>query len=151
MVLDNSSTNSTQLFIRAISPVTETIGDGRPSAFLPALCILKSYLPPTEQRQDFMQQSHDNTIIDTACNHERNFSPAGDTSHSAGVLRLPRILPLEKQLVTTSAVKLASASRRKKEAKFFCPVPGCDTTFTRRDNLNGQSTFFDIRFARHWF
>ncbi|KAJ4469121.1 hypothetical protein C8J55DRAFT_537954 [Lentinula edodes] len=60
-----------------------------------------------------------------------NSSTNSTQLHSAGVLRLPRILPLEKQLVTTSAVKLASASRRKKEAKFFCPVPGCDTTFTR--------------------
>ncbi|KAJ3911250.1 hypothetical protein F5877DRAFT_28115, partial [Lentinula edodes] len=44
---------------------------------------------------------------------------------------LPQILQVEKQTVTTSAIKMASTKRRKKEAKFLCPVPGCETTFTR--------------------
>jgi len=56
---------------------------------------------------------------------------------STGVPRLPPILQVEKQQVTTSATQLASASRRRNEAHFVCPVPGCGSTFTRRFNLRG--------------
>lgn len=58
---------------------------------------------------------------------------------SSGVPRLPPILQVEKQQVTTSATQLASASRRRNEANFVCPVPGCGSTFTRRFNLRGKS------------
>jgi transcription factor CRZ1 len=61
---------------------------------------------------------------------------------SSGVPRLPPILQVEKQQVTTSATQLASASRRRNEAHFVCPVPGCGSTFTRRFNLRGPSTLF---------
>jgi hypothetical protein len=61
---------------------------------------------------------------------------------SSGVPRLPPILQVEKQQVTTSATQLASASRRRNEAHFVCPVPGCGSTFTRRFNLRGPSIFF---------
>ena len=61
---------------------------------------------------------------------------------SSGVPRLPPILQVEKQQVTTSATQLASASRRRNEAHFVCPVPGCGSTFTRRFNLRGQFIFF---------
>ncbi|KAF8973115.1 hypothetical protein BDZ97DRAFT_1779479 [Flammula alnicola] len=57
---------------------------------------------------------------------------------STGVPRLPPILQVEKQQVTTSATQLASASRRRNEAHFVCPVPGCGSTFTRRFNLRGH-------------
>jgi hypothetical protein len=57
---------------------------------------------------------------------------------SAGVTRLPPILGVEKQQVTTSATQMASASRRRNEAHFQCPVPGCGSTFTRRFNLRGM-------------
>ncbi|KAF9482154.1 hypothetical protein BDN70DRAFT_802029 [Pholiota conissans] len=57
---------------------------------------------------------------------------------SSGVPRLPPILQVEKQQVTTSATQLASASRRRNEAHFVCPVPGCGSTFTRRFNLRGH-------------
>ena len=56
---------------------------------------------------------------------------------SSAVPRLPPILQVEKQQVTTSATQLASASRRRNEAHFVCPVPGCGSTFTRRFNLRG--------------
>ncbi|KAF9653809.1 hypothetical protein BDM02DRAFT_3152788 [Thelephora ganbajun] len=52
--------------------------------------------------------------------------------------RLPPILQVEKQQVTTSATQAASASRRRNEAHFMCPVPGCGSTFTRRFNLRGH-------------
>lgn len=58
---------------------------------------------------------------------------------STSVPRLPPILQVEKQQVTTSATQLASASRRRNEAHFVCPVPGCGSTFTRRFNLRGGS------------
>ncbi|KAJ7496111.1 hypothetical protein B0H11DRAFT_2001886 [Mycena galericulata] len=57
---------------------------------------------------------------------------------SNGVPRLPPILQVEKQQVTTSATQIASASRRRNEAHFACPVPGCGSTFTRRFNLRGH-------------
>ena len=60
---------------------------------------------------------------------------------SSGVPRLPPILQVEKQQVTTSATQLASASRRRNEAHFVCPVPGCGSTFTRRFNLRGRFVF----------
>ncbi|THH15138.1 hypothetical protein EW146_g5295 [Bondarzewia mesenterica] len=53
--------------------------------------------------------------------------------------RLPPILQVEKQQVTTTATQAASASRRRNEAHFICPVPGCGSTFTRRFNLRGAS------------
>ncbi|TBU47672.1 hypothetical protein BD309DRAFT_855511 [Dichomitus squalens] len=54
------------------------------------------------------------------------------------VPRLPPIMQVEKQQVTTSATQAASASRRRNEANFTCPVPGCGSTFTRRFNLRGH-------------
>ncbi|KAF9469920.1 hypothetical protein BDZ94DRAFT_1279033 [Collybia nuda] len=77
-------------------------------------------------------------------------SPGHDSSSSQGgaganhypssnnVPRLPPIMQVEKQQVTTSATQLASASRRRNEAHFVCPVPGCGSTFTRRFNLRGH-------------
>ncbi|KZT26688.1 hypothetical protein NEOLEDRAFT_1131683 [Neolentinus lepideus HHB14362 ss-1] len=56
----------------------------------------------------------------------------------ASMPRLPPILQVEKQQVTTSATQAASASRRRNEAHFVCPVPGCGSTFTRRFNLRGH-------------
>ena len=68
-------------------------------------------------------------------------APPGDGSghypSSSGVPRLPPILQVEKKQVTTSATQAASASRRRNEAHFICPVPGCGSTFTRRFNLRG--------------
>lgn len=56
-----------------------------------------------------------------------------------GAVRLPPILQVEKQHVTTTATQAASASRRRNDAIFKCPVPGCGSTFTRRFNLRGGS------------
>ncbi|KAG5353513.1 hypothetical protein C0989_006327 [Termitomyces sp. Mn162] len=74
--------------------------------------------------------------------HEPGSNPGGAGANhypsSSGVPRLPPILQVEKQQVTTSATQLASASRRRNEAHFVCPVPGCGSTFTRRFNLRGN-------------
>ncbi len=64
---------------------------------------------------------------------------ASTFSQGANVPRLPPIMQVEKQQVTTSATQAASASRRRNEANFVCPVPGCGSTFTRRFNLRGMS------------
>jgi len=40
--------------------------------------------------------------------------------------------------VTTPATRSASGNRRKSEAAFKCPVPGCGSTFTRHFNLKGH-------------
>lgn len=66
-------------------------------------------------------------------------SQRGVGAYSGTVTRLPPILQVEKQQVTTSATQAASASRRRNEANFICPVPGCGSTFTRRFNLRGNS------------
>lgn len=58
-------------------------------------------------------------------------------SSAPSITRLPPILQVEKKQVTTSATQAASASRRRNEAHFACPVPGCGSTFTRRFNLRG--------------
>ncbi|KAI0780077.1 hypothetical protein C8Q74DRAFT_1316466 [Fomes fomentarius] len=63
---------------------------------------------------------------------------ASTFSQGANVPRLPPIMQVEKQQVTTSATQAASASRRRNEANFVCPVPGCGSTFTRRFNLRGH-------------
>ena len=53
--------------------------------------------------------------------------------------RLPPIMQVEKQQVTTFAIQEASTSRRQCDARFVCPVPTCGSTFTRRFNLKGAS------------
>ncbi|KAK7053458.1 hypothetical protein VNI00_004084 [Paramarasmius palmivorus] len=72
--------------------------------------------------------------ISNAASLAANYYP----SATASGVRLPPILQVEKQQVTTSATQLASASRRRNEAQFTCPVPGCGSTFTRRFNLRGH-------------
>ncbi|KAF9022889.1 hypothetical protein BDZ89DRAFT_956179 [Hymenopellis radicata] len=47
-------------------------------------------------------------------------------------------LNVSKQNVTTGRTKAASHNRRKQEASFVCPVPGCGSTFTRSFNLKGH-------------
>ncbi|TFK49692.1 hypothetical protein OE88DRAFT_1632522 [Heliocybe sulcata] len=47
-------------------------------------------------------------------------------------------MPVAKQNVTTHATKDASERRRKGEANFVCPIPGCGSTFTRGFNLKGH-------------
>ncbi|KZV94742.1 hypothetical protein EXIGLDRAFT_611428 [Exidia glandulosa HHB12029] len=46
--------------------------------------------------------------------------------------------PVSRPHVTTPATANASSSRRKSEANFVCPVPGCGSTFTRHFNLKGH-------------
>lgn len=47
-------------------------------------------------------------------------------------------IPVSKPNVTTGRTANASHKRRKQEATFICPVPGCGSTFTRSFNLKGK-------------
>ncbi|KAJ3989890.1 hypothetical protein F5890DRAFT_1483373 [Lentinula detonsa] len=144
MTLDQSSTHYTQPPIPTGGPATEPDGP-RSFAFVPALGILVPHPPPPlviqAQRHDAPGQDFVNDIADAAPGIEVNPGTGAGANHypsSAGVPRLPPILQVEKQQVTTSATQLASASRRRNEANFACPVPGCGSTFTRRFNLRGH-------------
>lgn len=46
--------------------------------------------------------------------------------------------PVPKPTVTTGRTANASHKRRKQEASFVCPIPGCGSTFTRSFNLKGK-------------
>ncbi|KAH7915598.1 hypothetical protein BJ138DRAFT_997406 [Hygrophoropsis aurantiaca] len=46
--------------------------------------------------------------------------------------------PVTKQTVTSERTAGASHRRRKQDANFLCPVPGCGSTFTRSFNLKGH-------------
>ena len=48
---------------------------------------------------------------------------------------------VSKPNVTTGRTANASRIRRKQEANFMCPVPGCGSTFTRSFNLKGKCFF----------
>lgn len=50
-------------------------------------------------------------------------------------------LIVARQNVTTHATADASQRRRRTEANFVCPVPGCGSTFTRHFNLKGMLRF----------
>ena len=54
----------------------------------------------------------------------------------------PGGIVVSKPNVTTGRTANASHKRRKQEANFRCPVPGCGSTFTRSFNLKGASLFF---------
>ena len=47
-------------------------------------------------------------------------------------------ISVARQNVTTHATADASQRRRRTEANFACPVPGCGSTFTRHFNLKGE-------------
>lgn len=74
----------------------------------------------------------------TSTHSEEPSSAAPSSPSSPSMPRLPPILQVEKKTVTTSATQAASASRRRNEALYQCPVPGCGSTFTRRFNLRGH-------------
>ncbi|KAG9316124.1 hypothetical protein JVU11DRAFT_3801 [Chiua virens] len=48
------------------------------------------------------------------------------------------LVSVSKQTVTSERTAGASHRRRKQDANFLCPVPGCGSTFTRSFNLKGH-------------
>lgn len=53
-----------------------------------------------------------------------------------------------KPTVTTGRTANASHKRRKQDATFICPVPGCGSTFTRSFNLKGEMFFLNLHLTR---
>jgi len=98
---------------------------------------LDAFYVPTATEPFNQQQQDPSPSTPTAEPSTQSGAGANHYPSSSGVPRLPPILQVEKQQVTTSATQLASASRRRNEAHFVCPVPGCGSTFTRRFNLRG--------------
>lgn len=101
------------------------------------------FVAPTPSSTDIYSRSHDvpssaSTSPSSDIPPSQGGAGANHYPSSSGVPRLPPILQVEKLQVTTSATQLASASRRRNEAHFICPVPGCGSTFTRRFNLRGH-------------
>jgi len=77
--------------------------------------------------------------------------PSGEL-YAGAIPRLPPIMQVERHQVTTTATQAASANRRRNEAVFRCPVPGCGSTFTRRFNLKGVCPVLSIvSLAAHAF
>ncbi|KAG2037447.1 hypothetical protein BDR03DRAFT_957174, partial [Suillus americanus] len=102
-------------------------------------------IPPIQAHPELKQESYYTPTSAELYTHAQVLaSGAGEGSASAhytsptAITRLPPILQVEKKQVTTSATQAASASRRRNEAHFACPVPGCGSTFTRRFNLRGH-------------
>ena len=54
-----------------------------------------------------------------------------------GINSTNSVTAVSKPNVTTTATAEASEKRRKTDANFACPVPGCGSTFTRHFNLKG--------------
>ncbi|RDB25293.1 Transcriptional regulator CRZ1 [Hypsizygus marmoreus] len=95
--------------------------------------------PKREPHYPDFHRSHDSSPPSPGQDSTSSHGGAGANHYpAANNVRLPPILQVEKQQVTTSATQLASASRRRNEAHFVCPVPGCGSTFTRRFNLRGH-------------
>ncbi|KAK7036233.1 hypothetical protein R3P38DRAFT_2911094, partial [Favolaschia claudopus] len=59
---------------------------------------------------------------------------------------------IEKPRVTSTRTREASEQRRKKPAKYACPISGCKSTFTRRINLTGHIRAHknERPFVCHW-
>ncbi|KAG1715743.1 hypothetical protein ID866_1411 [Astraeus odoratus] len=120
-----------------LPPLTQTTSPaGIPSAPPPP--------PPHELKQEAFYSPSAAELYSQAmaCSSAGLSDPQGHFAN--GVTRLPPILQVEKKQVTTSATQAASASRRRNEAHFICPVPGCGSTFTRRFNLRGGSSFWPV-------
>ncbi|KAG2355180.1 hypothetical protein BDR07DRAFT_1453842 [Suillus spraguei] len=94
-------------------------------------------IPPIQPQPELKQESYYTPTSAELYTHAQGSASAHYTSPTA-ITRLPPILQVEKKQVTTSATQAASASRRRNEAHFACPVPGCGSTFTRRFNLRGH-------------
>ena len=68
-----------------------------------------------------------------------NLSEIGSTLNGKSVKHAAAVNSVvSKQNVTTTATAEASERRRKTDANFACPVPGCGSTFTRHFNLKGM-------------
>ncbi|KAJ3563819.1 hypothetical protein NP233_g8691 [Leucocoprinus birnbaumii] len=83
-------------------------------------------------------------------------STGASAYHTPGQSPSPAPLTIEpsvpKPTVTTGRTANASHKRRKQDASFICPIPGCGSTFTRSFNLKGhiRSHKEEKPFVCHW-
>ena len=109
-------------------PVSSGMGRGRPTS-MPAYGASSYGIPPGgigELNQQ--QQNSGNGLLDEGP------SLSGKSVHG---INSTTPVPVSKPNVTTTATAEASERRRKTDANFACPVPGCGSTFTRHFNLKG--------------
>lgn len=69
---------------------------------------------------------------------QRRIASSSSAGAGAGIVSATMLVNPPIQNVTTSATQAASASRRKNDAQFVCPVPGCGSQFTRQFNLRSH-------------
>ncbi|KLO17086.1 hypothetical protein SCHPADRAFT_821976 [Schizopora paradoxa] len=73
-------------------------------------------------------------------NHQQGVSVhvMGADANGNPTVQTAQSITVARQNVTTHATADASHRRRRTEANFICPVPGCGSTFTRHFNLKGH-------------
>ena len=121
---------------RVSPPIQHPISPPHTSRSSPSTTSAYSPDPLSTLRDDF--QVHAAAAALAQASGHAAASVGSSDLYASGVPRLPPILQVEKQQVTTTATQAASAIRRRNDASFRCPVPGCGSTFTRRFNLKGH-------------
>ena len=109
-------------------PVAPGMGRGRPVS-MPAYGASSFGLPPGGIGELGQQLNADGDLVDVG-------TPLGNQSVH-GINAAASVNIVSKPNVTTTATAEASERRRKTDANFACPVPGCGSTFTRHFNLKG--------------
>ncbi|KAL0571736.1 hypothetical protein V5O48_010228 [Marasmius crinis-equi] len=117
---------------------------------LPTLSSLPP-LPPHHQPQHPHHQQPHHSPIPTLSSLP-SLPPHQQQQHQVTVGGTTVPLAVTKMTVTTGRTAKASHNRRKQEATFHCPVPGCGSTFTRSFNLKGhiRSHNEEKPFVCHW-
>ncbi|KAJ8088477.1 hypothetical protein PM082_022550 [Marasmius tenuissimus] len=109
----------------------------------------ETWCPPNELSGDSHEERQ-------PTNKNRSRSPESESSLAASSARIlePTTSGLTHTKTTSTTGRTAKAShkRRKQEASFPCPVPGCGSTFTRSFNLKGhiRSHNEEKPFVCHW-
>jgi hypothetical protein len=107
-------------------PPPTGMGRGRPVS-MPAYGASSYGIPPGGIGELSQQISSGSNLSDMGSTLNGNSVPGIKSSATV----------VSKPTVTTTATAEASERRRKTDANFACPVPGCGSTFTRHFNLKG--------------
>ena len=105
------------------------MGRGRPVS-MPAYGASAYGIPPGGIGELSQQQLNSGSNLS-----DMGPSLSGKPTH--GINSSASNVAVSKPNVTTTATAEASERRRKTDANFACPVPGCGSTFTRHFNLKG--------------
>ena len=109
-------------------PVSPGMGRGRPVS-MPAYGASSFGMPPGGIGEIGQQLDAGTDLTDMG-------PPLDNSAHG---INSSSSVTVSKPNVTTTATAEASERRRKTDANFACPVPGCGSTFTRHFNLKGAS------------